>query len=458
MGGAPVGALSRKAVALTALCSLVATLAAAPAFADEPGDAPVLDDATLTWGISGYAQVGIFGPWTLSGARGGAEILRGSVSGGSQDVYAVAPVPATSMPRSTPQKTPNAVRFTGGTGTVDPQTGAAELSWTGSYTVNAYPASLNAPDEVYSDPVLLVERSGAGTLSFDVAVGSGVDLDGQPSAPVRVGRVTVLTFSSGARSGLDDDSFRLTPDYQGVTVDAAGGAQVRSCSTSGGATGWWGSWPTDFVAAMPASLQTHFYSTGCQGTQDSKPALPVDVGFTLDGPDPDPSTTPTPAPTTTAGPTPGPTPTAPAEPGALTWSFADATASLGTATTADGAFTATGTLPAVTITDTRAGSPGFTLSGQARPFTTHDGAHVLGAQHLGWQPSLLEPVAGVRAGRAITPSTVTGGGLASPRTLVVGGATRGERTVRVTAGLTLRVPDGAAPGRYETVLTITALG
>ena len=42
--------------------------------------------------------------------------------------------------------------------------------------------------------------------------------------------------------------------------------------------------------------------------------------------------------------------------------------------------------------------------------------------------------------------------------LVVAGAGWARREVRVTAGLTLRVPEGAAPGRYETVLTITALG
>ncbi|GEK17933.1 hypothetical protein [Cellulomonas persica] len=453
-----MGALRRTVTALTALGTAVAALAALPAAADEP-DGSAVTDATLTWGISGYAQVGIFGPWTLSDAQGDARVLTGSVSGGTQSVYTVEPVPATSMPRSSPQKTPNVVRFAGGEGTVDPQTGAAELAWTGSYTVNAYPDYLNAPDEVYADPVLQVARNGAGTLSFEVTIGAGVDLDGDPSAPQRLGRVTVLTFTAGARSALDEDSFRLTPDYRGVTVDgAAAGVQVRSCSTAGGATGWWGSWPAAFVTAMPVSLQTHFYSTTCGGAQDYKPALPVDVGFGFDEPEPEPTATATPTPGPTTTPTPTPAPTTPAEPGALSWSFTDDAASLGTATLADGVLAATGTLPAVTISDTRADSPGFTLSGRARPFTTSDGAHVLGAQHLGWQPSLLEAVAGVRAGRAIAPSTAAGRGLATSRTLVVGGPTSVRRDVRVTAGLTLRVPEGAAPGRYETVLTITALG
>lgn len=405
-------------------------------------------DATLTWGISGYAQVGIFGPWVLGGAIGGAEVLRGSVSGGTQDVYAVDPVPVTSMPRSSPQRTPNAVRFSGGDGAVDPS-GAGRLAWTGAYTVNAYPASFGAPDETYADPVLTLAADGSGSLSFDVTVGAGVDLAGDPSPARQLGRVTVLTFSAGSRTALDDDGYRLSPDYQGVAVTPAGTAQVR-CSAAGGSTGWWGSWAPELVTALPAGLQPHFYSTGCQGTQDLKPPLPVDLDLGGAGPGPSPTVEPS------GSPTPSPTPS-PSEPGALTWSSAAGTTSLGTAA-ADptGAFVATGTLPAVTVTDTRPASPGFTLSAHARPFTSADGAHVFGAQALGWTPEVLEGAAGVRAGVPVLPSTVTGGGLASPRTLVSGGPTSGS--VRVTAELRLRVPPGAAPGRYESVLTLTALG
>lgn len=414
--------------------------------------------ATLTWGINGYAQVGIFGPWVLSGATGGASVLRGSVSGGTQDEYVVAPVPATSMPRSTPQRTPNAVRFAGGSGDLDAVTGAGSLSWTGAYTVNAYPASFGAPDETYADPVLTLAADGSGSLSFDVRVGAGVDLDGHPSPAKQLGRVTVLTFAAGSRSPLDDDAFRLVPEYQGVTVTPSGAPQVR-CSATGGATGWWGSWAPELVTALPAGLQPHFYSTGCQGTQDHKPPLPVDVDPGRAGPDPSAS------PSLPAEPSPSATPSpAPVEPGALTWSFASDATSLGTAAVgADGAFVATGTLPTVTVADTRKASPGFTLSGRARPFTRADGAHVFGAQALGWTPAVLDALAGARAGSPVPPSAVPGGGLASSRTLVVADAASvasgGDALeVRVTAELRLRVPAGAEPGRYESVLTITALG
>jgi len=445
MGGAAVGALSRRVRTAAALLTAAGlALAALPAAADEA--TTTTDDATLTWGISGYAQQGIFGPWRLTNPSAGVEILTGSVSGGSQTQYRVDPVPATSMPRSNPQKTPNAVRFSGGTGTVD-ASGATQLAWTGSYKVNAYPAELNAPDEVYSDPVLTLRADGSGNLTFHVAVSAGVDLQGRPSPARSLGRVAVLTFSAGSRAATATDTVRLTPDFQGVRVTPAGAPQ-ETCTGN-----VWGSWPPEFVTAMPDSLQTHFYSTSCGGLQDNKPALPVDVVV------PSADDEPSPTPTATAEPTatPAPTPTSSPKPGTLTWSFEDDAVSLGTAAVgADGSFTATGTLPAVTVTDTRRGSPGFTVAGRARPFATADGSASFGAQHLGWRPLLVEQVRGARAGKEIAPTTAAGGGLATSRALVVG--TAGTASARVTAELSLRVPEGAAPGRYETVLTLTALG
>ncbi|ROS23157.1 Ig-like domain repeat protein [Cellulomonas sp. PhB150] len=268
---------------LVAAAVAVAVAGGAAVVAASPASAAVetIKNATFTWGVSGYAQVGIFGPWTFKDLTGNATQLVGSVSGGSQAEYVVAPLPATSMPVSSPQKTPNAVRFTSGTGTVDPATGASTLSWTGSYTVNAYPAAFNAPNEIYSDPRLTLDAQGSGTLSFHFVLGAGVGQDGQPTAEQDLGRVTLVSFANGAVTGLDADGFTATPAYQGVavTVPADSSAQVTTCTTDGGATGWWGSWNPTFVNALPSSVRPHFYSTGCTGNQDLKPALPVDVAF-----------------------------------------------------------------------------------------------------------------------------------------------------------------------------------
>jgi len=265
------------AAALTAAGLSVLGVATAPsAHAEEVS----ISNASLTWGLSGYAQKGIFGPWTYKDLTGNVSQLTGSVSSGTQNEYLVDPVPATSMPTTSPAgKTANAVKFTQGAGTSDSATGAVSLSWTGSYTVNAYPAQYNAPNEIYSNPKLTLDGDGDGTLTMNFALGAGQDMSGNPTPAVDLGRLTVLTFSDGSVDETGFGKFRATPNYQGVEVTVPSGetAQNRTCTASGGATGWWGSWPSEFVNAVPASIRPHFYSTGCGGLQDNKPALPVDV-------------------------------------------------------------------------------------------------------------------------------------------------------------------------------------
>lgn len=254
-----------------------------------------VQDATFTWGLSGYAQKGIFGPWTYKDLTGNVTQLTGSVSGGSQTEYAVDPVPATSMPVSSPQKTANAVRFTEGKGSLDRSTGAGSLTWTGSYTVNAYPAMYNAPNEIYSDPKLTVAADGSGTLTMDFALGEGKDMLGNPVEGKDFGRVELMTFDAGSLSARSDTGFRVTPDYQGVEFTPTSGTQDRTCTTANGATGWWGAWPTDFLEKLDSSpvgqsVLPHFYSTGCGGMNDNKPALPFDVTYP-DAPSEDPKVT-----------------------------------------------------------------------------------------------------------------------------------------------------------------------
>lgn len=264
------------AVALTTAGLSVLGVASAPHASADPAATPV-SAATLTWGLNGYAQKGIFGPWTYKDLTGNVTQLTGSVSGGSQTEYVVDPVPATSMPASTPQKSANAVKFTGGTGTKD-TSGAIDVTWDGSYTVNAYPAGFNAPNEVYSDPELTLDAAGNGELTMNFELGAGVDVNGNPTEAHDYGRLPLLEFSNGSITPRSLGSFRATPDYRGVEVSIPeGGTQTRSCTTDNGATGWWGSWPQEFIDAIPGSVRPHFYSTGCGGMQDNKPALPIDV-------------------------------------------------------------------------------------------------------------------------------------------------------------------------------------
>lgn len=282
----------RRAASLLATGALAAGLLAVtttPAQAAETS----IDDATFTWGLNGYAQQGIFGPWTFKDFTGEAAFLEGNVATPAnpnpQTEYLVDPVPATSFPTGKAGKSPNAVTFTGGEGTVDRVTGEAELEWDGSYTVNAYPAAFNAPNEIYSDPILTVEADGSGELTMDFTIGAGTSMGGEPFEEQSFGRLTMATFDAGSLSNKSYKGYRVTPDYQGVEVDIDPpfSAQDRTCTTAGGATGWWGSWPAEFLDALQShesgqSVMAHFYSTGCGGNQDIKPPLPFDVGFPTD--------------------------------------------------------------------------------------------------------------------------------------------------------------------------------
>lgn len=278
--------LATFAAAAVASGGLIA-LGAAPAQADPAttvGEGTIhVDDATFTWGLNGYAQVGIFGAWTYKDLTGNATQLVGSVSGGSQNEYLVDPVPATSFPTSKAGQTPNAIKFTDGEGTVDTVTGERTIEWEGSYTVNAYPAAFGAPDEIYADPILTVDEDGSGTLTANFTLGAGIDMEGNPVEAQDFGRLPLMTF--GEDSGADEPAsdFRVTPDYQGVVNGLA--AQNTSCTTAGGATGWWGSWPQEFIDVIgETAVGPHFYSTGCGGLQDNKPALPFDVTYTENKP------------------------------------------------------------------------------------------------------------------------------------------------------------------------------
>ena len=116
-----------------------------------------------------------------------------------------------------------------------------------------------------------------------------------------------------------------------------------------------------------------------------------------------------------------------------------------------------GTLPAVTVTDSRpvsqAGATGWAVAGQAYTFTSDTRA--FGAEHLGWTPRVQTPRPGLAAG-AVRATALSGGqGLVLPGRLA--SATPQGRFGSATLGadLALEVPVDTAPGTYAGTLTLT---
>jgi hypothetical protein len=110
-----------------------------------------------------------------------------------------------------------------------------------------------------------------------------------------------------------------------------------------------------------------------------------------------------------------------------------------------------GRLRPVRVTDTRAGDPGWTLSGQVSDFAS--GANRISAANLGWAPSVLAGSPAVVAGPVVEP----GAGLSVSRTLASTPAGRGLGTADLDALLSLNVPTTTNAGIYTAVLTLTAI-
>ena len=123
-------------------------------------------------------------------------------------------------------------------------------------------------------------------------------------------------------------------------------------------------------------------------------------------------------------------------------------------------FAAAGPIQSVTVTDTRAGAPGWALSGQVADFTS--GANAISAQNLGWVPNLVNKGDGLKInlGGAVAPangvpSSDAGAlGLKSSRTLATA---TGLGTAQIGADLSLVAPTSTVAGSYTGVLTLTVM-
>ncbi|MEV0136300.1 hypothetical protein AB0H83_48715 [Dactylosporangium sp. NPDC050688] len=122
----------------------------------------------------------------------------------------------------------------------------------------------------------------------------------------------------------------------------------------------------------------------------------------------------------------------------------------------------TGDLTGISVSDTRPGQPGWTLTGQATDFVA--GATTVSSVHLDWTPALVAATSDAEgtpvAGPAIAPrmQVPTSSGLAEPgATLASTPAGSGLGTQNVSAAMALWIPDTALTGIYTSTLTLTLI-
>ena len=120
------------------------------------------------------------------------------------------------------------------------------------------------------------------------------------------------------------------------------------------------------------------------------------------------------------------------------------------------ALSTSGDINPVTVTDTRAQSPGWNVVGQVGDFSNGTGG-TIAAGSLGWAPKVIDSATGqnVTPGPLIAPNTAGGLGTAQQLATAPTGSARG--TAHLGATLNLLAPTTTPLGTYTATLTLTAI-
>ena len=143
----------------------------------------------------------------------------------------------------------------------------------------------------------------------------------------------------------------------------------------------------------------------------------------------------------------------PEEPGSLVLSVSDGTATLGNQRNAGDRLRMTGTMPAVTVTDTRHEANGWAVAGQSSDLTAGDGT--VSADHLGWVPNVADESQNPIPGSAIAGTMAGGEGLSLPQTLGEANTDNRVGSTELAADLNLEVPVDTEAGTYDGALSVS---
>ncbi|MCZ7418696.1 MULTISPECIES: choice-of-anchor M domain-containing protein [unclassified Micromonospora] len=118
---------------------------------------------------------------------------------------------------------------------------------------------------------------------------------------------------------------------------------------------------------------------------------------------------------------------------------------------------ASGQLRPVLVTDTRSGSPGWSVSGQSSGFAATNAS--FSGRYLGWVPTVTAQATGggVEPGAPVPTGFPDGDGLSVSRLLAIATPGEGLGSTRLAATLELRVPTHTEAGVYRATLTFTAI-
>lgn len=269
--------------------------------ASVPSQAFEVDDAELRWGLNNESNNRAFAPGTfnfLSAGKipnpgQGGQIMpqsswkqaEGNVSIQKYSTAAGGYVPATWAGLQTDSDgsaiaSPTSGRFSNhqvvidhGTGTVDPSTGTATITWAGSFTAVYY----SGYSFFYvTDPTLTVTGGHAVLTATLGGYASSMDdlskWQALPDTPATLADLGPVDLGAGL-------GFTATPAYAGVAVTVPAGGTPQRTDLAG-----WGSFPQSFIDFQTADgLGSYWYTSG-GSTDGNKPGLPLTVSYDAGNP------------------------------------------------------------------------------------------------------------------------------------------------------------------------------
>ncbi|MBX3313936.1 MAG: HtaA domain-containing protein [Actinobacteria bacterium] len=269
----PVRRRRRSVVAALVALAVAAAVAAAPGSA---AAAPLtVTDASLRWRFNPEVQgTSPFGEcnYLSAGRSDGSEAsYRASEGDVTIEKAGGAPTWATKCELDDQRRTDQELIWTGGTGTVDPDTGEVTLAFEGAASVVFYGGLL--PFTIV-DPVITVDAEGNGSMVATME-GFASSLD-DPHTKTPIDPVPgVVVADVRDVDSANDTGFVARPEFGGVRYDADTSIAAPQVRTTTG----WGSWPVSFVDFhMVTGLSSYWYTSG--GAFDAKkPPLPFQITY-----------------------------------------------------------------------------------------------------------------------------------------------------------------------------------
>ncbi len=288
------------AIAAGAMVITVAILgfSVAQAEAAEAGTARVISNAQFTWSMNDEAGGGAFfgscnfltagvvadaggsTAWSTQFADQNYKTTAGNVSilkdgpGGT----AVTPTWATkcqdangsNVKTTTGSTSNNSVVYKQGEGWFDEETGAAQISWKGSFTVVFYGGMTYWS---ISDPVLQVRADGSARMVAK-ASGYGADMDDPSKWQVLPDANVELMNFNGVE--VSPDGFSAAPTYVGTAVTTPDTVLPQTARNSGNAA-YWGSFPQSFIDYQVMTGQAAYWYTSGGSVDRKKPAHDLQI-------------------------------------------------------------------------------------------------------------------------------------------------------------------------------------